>query len=224
MAALGSGWWAYQRSPDLLARTDNPRRSIADRYVKRGSILDRNNDIISSSEGEPGSYERSIRYPPLSPIVGYTHPVYGQAGIEAIQDEYLRGLRGNPSLMIWLNHILYGQPPPGLDLRTTLDLNQQKVVDRALDGHTGAAVLLNSETGEILAMASHPGFDANQLDTTWETLIQDQQSPLLNRAIQGRYPARWSYYQRLFPEGAQVFGFDKAEPTQLSGLQHISIG
>jgi cell division protein FtsW (lipid II flippase) len=208
MAALGTGWWAYQRSPSLLARTDNPRRSISDRYVKRGSILDRNNEIINSSDGNPGSYSRSTNYPSLSPIVGYTHPVYGQAGIEASQDGYLRGLRGNPSLLIWWNHILYGQPPPGLDLRTTLDLNLQSRVDQALEGHAGAAVLLNAETGEILAMSSQPGFDANQLDNTWESLVQDKQSPLLNRATQGRYPAE-TLFERLFSEGVEVFGFDQ---------------
>jgi hypothetical protein len=216
MAALGTGWWAYQRSPALLARTDNPRRSIADRYVKRGSVLDRNNEIINSSQGIPGSYSRSTSYPPLSPIIGYTHPVYGQAGIEASQDGYLRGLRGNPSLSIWWNHILYGQPPAGLDVRTTLDLDMQAHVDQALDGHIGAAVLLNAESGEILAMASQPGFDSNQLDSTWEALVQDQRSPLLNRATQGSYPAG-VLFERLFPEGAEVYNFNQELLPSLPG-------
>ena len=214
IAAMTTGWWAYERSPSLLARTDNPRRSIADRYVKRGSILDRNNQVISSSNGEPGSYSRSIRYPPLSPILGYTHPIYGQSGIEASLDDYLRGLRGNPSLAIWWNHILYGQPPPGLDLRSTIDLNLQARLDRTLEGHSGAAILLNPESGEILAMASQPGFDANRLDETWETLVGDNRSPLLNRAVQGRYPAE-AIYNRLFPEGAQLDGLGQVVLSSL---------
>ena len=88
-AGLVTGWWAFVRGPDLLTRTDNPRRAFADQYVQRGAILDRNNGIISASSGEPGEYVRSIIYPPLSGVVGYTHPVYGQAGLEASLDEYL---------------------------------------------------------------------------------------------------------------------------------------
>ena len=44
--AVIAGWWGFVRGPDLLTRTDNPRRTIADRYVKRGSILDSNERAI----------------------------------------------------------------------------------------------------------------------------------------------------------------------------------
>ena len=121
-------------------------------------------------------------------MVGYTHPVYGQAGLEASLDSYLRGLRGNPGLTIWLDHLYYGQPPPGLDVRLSLDSDLQRTADQLLGGYTGALVLLNAQTGEILAMASHPTFDANQLEANWENLVKDPQSPLLNRAMQGAYP------------------------------------
>ena len=43
-AALTNGWWAIVRGPDLLTRTDNPRRIIEDRYVPRGLLLDRSNN------------------------------------------------------------------------------------------------------------------------------------------------------------------------------------
>lgn len=210
--AFVTGWWAYYRGPDLLSRTDNPRRAIADLYVQRGAILDRNNHAISSSSGSPGEYQRSIYYPALSPVVGYTHPVYGQAGLEATQDDYLRGLRANPTLTTWWNHILYGQPPPGLDVRTTLDLDYQQLVDKALGENAGAAVLINATSGEILAMASHPGFDANLLDETWSDLIQDDRAPLLNRASLGRYPSG-DLSKVLFPEGLDAFGLD--QPLQM---------
>jgi cell division protein FtsW (lipid II flippase) len=215
-AALATGWWAFIRGPELLARTDNPRRSISDQYVLRGSILDRNNQPISSSSGIPGSYQRSIQYPELSPVIGYTHPAYGQAGLEASLDDYLRGLRGNPSLTRWVNQILYGQPPPGLDVRTTLDLDLQSAVDQSMQGSAGAAVLLNASTGEILAMASHPGFDANQLDDTWSELIQDDRAPLLNRATLGRYPVG-ELASALFPEGVDAFGLEQLVQPYLPG-------
>lgn len=199
-AGVATGWWALFRGPDLLARTDNPRRAIADRYVKRGAILDRSNEPLAATSGQTGDYTRQVVYPPLSVIIGYTNPIYGQSNLEASMDSYLRGLQGYPELTIWWNHLLYGQPPPGLDIRLSLDLGLQRKVDQALGDQTGALVLLNAKTGEILAMASHPGFDANQLDTQWDDLIKDSNAPLLNRAALGQYPIG-DLQEMLFPEG-----------------------
>lgn len=186
-AAMAVGWWAYTRGPDLLTRTDNARRAIADRSVRRGAIVDRRNQPISLSIKESGEYYRQITYPALSPLVGYTHPVYGQSGLEANLDEYLRGLRGYPGLTIWWNHLQYGQPPPGINLRTTLDLELQRQVDDAFGNHRGAVVILDASSGEILALASHPHYDANQISDQWENLVNDRTSPLLNRATLGYY-------------------------------------
>lgn len=186
--AATNAWWAIIRAPDLLERTDNARRSIADRYVLRGELLDRNNQPINVTEGESGGYERIYLYPDLAPITGYTHPIYGQAGLEATLDDYLRGLKGNPSSRIWWDHLLYGTPPPGLDVRLSLSLPLQSKADQLLGGHDGAVILMNAETGEILAMASHPTYDPNKLSEEGEALAQDQSAPLVNRATQGLYP------------------------------------
>lgn len=187
-SALSTGWWAVIRGPDLLNRTDNPRRAIADRYVPRGEILDRNNQPINITEGESGTFSRVYIYPDLAPVTGYTHPVYGQAGMEATLDNYLRGLQGNPgALMLW-ERLIYGTPPPGLDVRLSLSLALQSKADNLLGGHTGAIVLINAKTGEILAMASHPTYDPNKLDDEGEALAQNPSAPLLNRAAQGLYP------------------------------------
>lgn len=184
---LATGWWTLYRSSDLLTRTDNPRRAINDRSVLRGAILDRSNDPINASTGSAGDLMRRTFYPDLSNIAGYTNPTYGQSGLEASLDSNLRGLGGNPGLLVWWNHLLYGQPPPGLDVRLSLDLELQRIVDEKLGDHDGALVLLNAQSGEILAMASHPTFDANRLEENWEELIQDENSPLFNRAVDGLY-------------------------------------
>jgi len=126
--------------------------------------------------------------PELGPIIGYSHPTYGQSGLEASLDPLLRGVEGNEPIPTWWNHILYGQPPPGLDIRLTLDLALQRRADELLGSHIGALVLINAENGEILVMVSHPTFDPNQLDDQWDNLVQDPQAPLLNRATQGVYP------------------------------------
>jgi cell division protein FtsW (lipid II flippase) len=187
VCGLVLGWWGYWRGPDLLLRTDNARRSIADKYVKRGTIFDREDRVIVQTIGVPGEYIRQIDYPSLSTVIGYQSAVYGQSGVEEGMDDYLRGLKGYPSLKLWWNHLLYGQPPPGRDIRTSIDLNVQQVADDLLDGHSGALVVLNPSTGEVIAMSSHPTFDANQIDKDWEMIIKDSNSPLLNRAIMGFY-------------------------------------
>jgi cell division protein FtsW (lipid II flippase) len=185
--AVTDAWWATWRGPAILERTDNARRSIADRYVKRGSLLDRNETPINYTEGVSGEYLRRYLYPDLAPVTGYTNPVYGQSGLEASLDMYLRGLLGNPVSSIWWDHIVYGQPPPGLNVRLSLDLEIQRRADELLGRHKGAIVLINAVSGEILAMASHPTFDPNQLDTLASTLLQDANAPLLDRAVQGKY-------------------------------------
>ena len=187
-AALVNGWWSFQRGPDLLTRTDNPRRAIADRSVPRGALLDRHNTPLVETTGESGEFTRTTLAPSLGPVLGYNHPVYGQAGLEASLDDYLRGLQGQDALTIWWHHLLYGHPPPGLDVRLTINLELQRIADDLLGDHTGAIVLMNAKNGEILVMASHPTFNPNLLDETWDELIQDERAPLLNRAIQGRYP------------------------------------
>lgn len=187
--ALVAGWWGVYRGPNLLTRTDNARRSIADRYVRRGSLLDRGDQELAKTSGQPGDLTRQVLYPDLGPVIGYTHPVYGQSGLEASLDPYLRGTQGNPGLTIWLDHLLYGQPPPGLDVRLSLHLDLQRTADALLGSHVGGLVLLDAESGEILAMASHPTFDPNTLEVNWSELVADPQAPLFNRATQGLYPS-----------------------------------
>jgi cell division protein FtsW (lipid II flippase) len=212
--ALVNGWWADVRADDLLARTDNPRRAIADRFVLRGSLFDRQNRTITTTVGEPGTYTRRYLVPAFSPIAGYTHPIFGQAGLEASLDPYLRGMQGNPALQIWWDHLLYGQPPAGLNVRLSIDLDIQKKSDELLAGHIGALVLVNAQSGEILAMASQPTFDANLLDTIGESLATSANAPLLNRATQGLYifspassPLLQAEYGALHPTNSQLVNF-----------------
>jgi hypothetical protein len=187
-AALTNGWWAIVRGPDLLTRPDNPRRIIEDRYVLRGQLLDRSNSPINTREGTKGTYSRVYQYPNLAAVTGYNHPIYGQSGLEASLDEYLRGLRGNPAAAIWWSHLLYGMSPTGLDVRLSIDLSLQAHADERMNDQRGAVILLNARSGEILVMASHPTFDPNRLDEIGAVLNKDPEKPLINRAAQGLYP------------------------------------
>ncbi len=186
--ALLSVYWGFVRADSLLARSDNPRRAISDVYVHRGDILDRNNNPLATNNGSAGSYERVLLYPPLSSVIGYSNPNYGQTGIESHLDGILRGITNNSEFTVMSTRLLYGQDPVGYDLRLSLDLPLQQTADQLLAESVGAIVAINSSTGEIVIMASSPTFDANQLEANWETWRVDESAPLLNRATQALYP------------------------------------
>ncbi|MGB9641467.1 MAG: FtsW/RodA/SpoVE family cell cycle protein, partial [Anaerolineales bacterium] len=214
IAALASGWFAVVRSPVLLDRTDNPRRAINDRYVLRGGIYDQQGNPIVLTSGKPGAYQRVTYYPPLSVILGYSDAVYGQSALEKSLDEWLRGYRGYSTTEQSWNHLLYGMPPPGLDIRLTIDLGMQRFADDTLGNHDGAIIILNAKSGEILAIASHPGFDANTLQRDWKILINDPRSPFLDRALQGQYPYG-DLFTYFFPSGPESLHLEKAAQAPL---------
>ena len=78
----------------------------------------------------------------------------------------------------------------GNDLYLTIDNRLQQRAWDLLSPYTGAAVVLNPQTGEILALVSTPSFDPNQqsLESQWDKTSTDPGRPLLDRATQGLYP------------------------------------
>ncbi len=189
LVVLVTSWWSIFRANDLLTRNDNPRRFISDQYVLRGSILDRNNTILVETTGKAGDLSRVLYYPTLSAVIGYSNANYGQAGLEASQDSILRGLVDGSETKAFFTRLLKAQYPEGADLRLSLDLNLQEKADSLLTSQTGAIVLLNADSGEILASATSPTFDANKLEDYWSPWMDAKNSPLLDRVSQGRYPA-----------------------------------
>ena len=182
-------WWGFVRADDLQSRSDNPRLIFADQYVSRGTIYDRDDSPLAVSQGETGALYRFYPYPSLSNTIGFSHSRYGRSGIEESFNEYLRGYMGYPQSYVWFNHLIYDQPLVGVDVRLTLDLDIQRELDSLLGDLQGAAIVVDGSNGEILAIASHPGFNANELDENWENWNQDEDAPFLNRVMQGSYPA-----------------------------------
>jgi len=149
--AIANAWWAVWRGPDLLQRTDNARRSIDERYVKRGSLLDRNGTPIDFTLGK-SEVTRVIMFTPTwvrSPAIptrSMARRVWKPRSIRTCA--VCRGIRPAAS---GGNHLVYGEPPPGLNVRLSIDLDLQKRADALLADRAGAVVLLNAQTGEILA-------------------------------------------------------------------------
>ena len=186
--ALAVGWWTIVRAPTLTARTDNPRRSLAERVNPRGPIVDRQGTLLAETVGPQGDYRRT--YPlgsAAAAVVGYDSARFAQAGLERSRDNILRGEEGHDALTAWWQHLTQGTPPRGLGIRLTLDASLQAGIAEALSPYRGAAVVLEASTGDVLAMASSPGFDPNRLDDDWDELTGRADAPLLNRVTQGRY-------------------------------------
>jgi len=125
----------------------------------------------------------------------------GQAGIEQWAEDYLAGQHGgilyvvNPSTGEIVTNVGESQPKPADSVYLTIDDNLQYYAEQALKPFTGAAVVLERDTGRVLAMASSPDFDSNafQPDNPYQAaqiaeIYGRFDQPLLNRATQGQYP------------------------------------
>jgi penicillin-binding protein 2 len=131
--------------------------------------------------------------------------VIGQDGLEAVYDEYLRGRDGYRKVIVdsrghIQNEVERIEPQSGQDLVTTIDLDLQEAAEdqlRKSPQGRGVIIAMDPNNGEIFALASAPTFDPNlfsQRITTkagraeYQKLLSDPDKPLIDRAIQGRYP------------------------------------
>ncbi len=181
------GWWTIYYAPLLTARTDNPRRAVSELYNLRGNIVDRTNEVLATSTGEQGSYERVYPAPWAATVTGFSSLAYGQTGVERTMDKVLRGEAGYPLSVGWWDRMLTGYPPVGLDVRLTIDSALQRNAWEVIKDETGAIVILDPSDGDLLAMVSSPSYDPNRVDAEWQSLIDREGAPLLNRVTQGLY-------------------------------------
>ncbi|MBI9020490.1 MAG: penicillin-binding protein 2 [Verrucomicrobia bacterium] len=127
----------------------------------------------------------------------YLPEMGGRAGLEKTFDEFLRGEGGGAIVQIDVTGYNYGEiarrePKRGGDLRLTLDMEVQLLAHQALSTNRGAVVVLDPNNGDVLAMLSAPGFDANLFvpyirSEDWKKLSEDPGKPMLNRAVAGVY-------------------------------------
>ncbi|MBN2625909.1 MAG: penicillin-binding protein 2 [Spirochaetales bacterium] len=145
-------------------------------------------------------YVGKINYEELQILYnkGYTtNSILGKSGIEKTYDDYLRGEDGLKFHTVDVQGRNLAQdsaitpPKNGYDLVLTVDRNIQELVEKAIGPRLGSAVVLKPSTGEILAMASYPGFDPNLFtmegEGNFNNLSLDPKFPFLNRSIQSAY-------------------------------------
>jgi peptidoglycan glycosyltransferase len=185
---LALPYWTVIRAPDLLARPQNVRPLDEEARTLRGRILDANGvELARSVMGAYGYVKRSYTVAALSHVTGYWSLRYGVSGVEAARNDLLRGSQGQAFTAEALNRLLH-RPLTGNDVVLTIDARIQSIADQALGNERGAVVVLDVHSGAIIALASHPFFDANRLDADIDRLKADASRPLLNRATQGLYP------------------------------------
>lgn len=151
--------------------------------VKRGSILDRNHEVLTYSEKNEDGYVRISKYPGLfSHVIGYVDKKYGTTGLESLYNPELMG-RGNASFITKTKNIILNEKT-GENLILALDLKLQQKSQALLKNFNGAIVVSNPKTGEILASYSNPTYDERKLS---EFINNENESSMLNRVQFGRY-------------------------------------
>ncbi|WP_416897859.1 MAG: penicillin-binding protein 2 [Minwuia sp.] len=133
---------------------------------------------------------------PLLELPGFR---IGKRGLERSQETVLRGRAGNQRVEVnafgrVIRELSRTEGRPGDDVTVTLDARLQRFsMQRLAEAGSGAAVVMDVHTGDVLAMASTPTFDPNAFNVglssaEWRRLTQNVRKPLTNKAISGRYP------------------------------------
>ncbi len=113
----------------------------------------------------------------------YEDRLHGQPGLERVETN------AQGRVLRVLEQV---NPIPGDNLQLNVDLEVQRAAYQALEPYAGAVVVLDVETGQVLALVSRPGFDPNLFvhgisHTDYNALLAHPQRPLFNRALAGGY-------------------------------------
>ena len=193
LVTAGATYWQVVRADELASSPTDAAVLAASRTVVRGRILDRDGRTLAgnrrTADGTPYRVyaDASISHP-----VGYASPLYGAAGLELAYTAALTGAGGGDPLARALAKFVPLEDRRS-DLHTSLSLAFQRLAVRLLGRDRGAVVMLDPRTGEVLAMASTPTFDASAIAdpatarAAFRAVRAADDAPLLDRAILGRY-------------------------------------
>ncbi len=196
LVAMLAYWQVYSRE----ALANNPengfqtQRSISS---PRGLILAGDGETVLAKSVKRETPQGPVydRVYPLgasfSDVVGYWSTRYGATGIEISNNTDLSSIAGEPQTLDDLINRATGGPQPGNNVVLSLDPGLQELAYKELQESVtgrGSVVAVNPKTGEILAMASSPSFDPNDIDDNYPELASAPNAPLINRATQSLYP------------------------------------
>ena len=172
---------------DLRNNINNTKADSNSDNVIRGDIRTLDGTVLATTlVDENGGQTRSYPYDNVfAHVVGYA--TNGKSGLEAEENYVL--MSSHSSLLKQIRAGETGEKVQGDGVVVTLDEKLQQTAYYALGAYSGAVVVMEPDSGRILAMVSKPDFNPNTIGLEWETLVSDSSSSaLLNRATQGLYP------------------------------------
>lgn len=161
--------------------------------ISRGSIYDRNGTILAEElVDEEGNRTRYYHDPSLAHVIGYTSAL--RTGLSGLERSYNETLLGVNRLDAQFNQAMH-QPITGSDLILTIDSSLQQLATELLGSRAGSIIVMDGESGAVLAMVSYPRFDPNQIlqEGYASSLLancgdaSNCQAPFLNRSTQALY-------------------------------------
>lgn len=168
---------------EVIANAANTRLDSYAADVIRGDIVTSDGKTIATNDGDTRYYPYDNLF---AHVAGYSK--YTKAGIELVGNYYL--LESHANIVERAIHTLREEKNEGDTVVSTLNYELQKTAYDALGSADGAVVVMEPDTGKILAMVSKPDFNPNNIDQVWEEANSENStsSVLLNRATQGLYP------------------------------------
>lgn len=163
--------------------------------------------------------EEELTGDPLLELPGFR---IGKAGVEREFDLPLRGTGGTSQVEVnalgrVIRELSREEGEPGAELQLTLDVRLQQYAAQALGEESGTCVVMDVMTGEIMAMASTPGYDPNAFNRgltseEWKALVSNPKAPLTNKPIAGQY-APGSTFKMMVAMAALEAGAIKTDTT-----------
>jgi len=183
-------------TPDELAFIESHRNELPelDTIVAHRRLYPRNG-FMAHLIGYVGEVSEDMLNQPQFELYN-PGDVVGKSGVELQYNQILMGKNGSRRAVVNSHGREVGRldetaAEPGRQLKLTVDLDLQIAAEQALEGHNGAIVAMDPRNGEILAMVSRPTFDPNDFAVRvsrdqWAKLVNDDDHPLLNKAIQAQ--------------------------------------
>ncbi|MDA0952911.1 MAG: penicillin-binding protein 2 [Proteobacteria bacterium] len=139
--------------------------------------------------------EAELTGDPLLELPGFRT---GKNGVERVFEQDLRGTAGTRQVEVnaygrGIREVARQEGQPGSDLKLTIDMGLQGFTARRLGEEAGSVVVMDIHNGDILTLASSPGFDPNAFNygltsEAWQGLLNDPKAPLINKILGGQYP------------------------------------
>ena len=221
----------HQREPVVVKRDIDAReRAVVEVNRHRLGGIDIHTETVRSYPFGPlmahavGSVRRISKddLAVLDPRRYRATQVVGKRGVEAFYEASLHGEPGMSSVEVNVEgvtqrEIARATPTPGSSITLHLDTDLQIAASAALGERRGAVVAIDPNTGGILALVSSPAYDPNLFVTgidagRYRALSQSRDTPLLNRAVQGRY-APGSTFKPIVGLAGRALGITNWERT-----------